>query len=478
MRKLTTLLCALLVALSSYALAGETPPLPDHLMPIPEINAPPSVFLPADEVEVDKEEDDFIDKYWEFLKGEINRVGKMDLYGVTAQLPRGYFSMKWDWGTIKASRRYNDQRKLGKIIEDIEFGPTDDENWISIDMGVSGGGGGHTFQFSYGITDPLDWYIELPFTYMDIAFSPRMNTIDEEGNVIHSSIASALRIKDTKNFNGDQFNNFVLPALGRPTLATRFNGKWLLGDINTGFSWNIYRSKRMSVALTPRVFLPTGHTPNPNNNILYATGPEIETGIGGWAAGATQGYDFRIFKYKWWLDIIASTEFSFAYGFPQKRKYPNFPVPNDKLNIPGLEEYFPDLSGVEGEFTYTPGLSMDLIAQLQFHIAIFGFGVGYGVQYMQEPELKADRNFITMVKNMELLGAQTLNAIQLAASVSLLPIIPAEIAFQWRKVVDGYNAIVFDDFYQVTLKAVIPVYLLWESEEDARIRKENSKGDW
>jgi hypothetical protein len=100
---------------------------------------------------------------------------------------------------------------------------------------------------------------------------------------------------------------------------------------------------------------------------------------------------------------------------------------------------------------------------LQLQFAIFGFGVAYGIQHMQEPELIGDANFLMMAKGLELLGQQTLEAVQFAGSISLLPFyIPLDIAFQYRKVVDGYNAIVFDDYYQLTVKGYIPLKLLWE----------------
>ena len=411
--------------------------------------------------------------YLDWMRSELEMIGEMDLYGVTSQLPKGYLSFKWDWGTIRAKNRYNDQRQLGPVMEPISFTDEQGNEIVNIDMGLNGYGGGHTFQWSYGITDPLDWYFELPFTYMNVSFDPTISSIkDKDGNLIKDEDGNELKvapqkaallgIKDPVNFNACDFMYETLDLLGRPPVANNFKGKWMLGDINTGFSWNIYRTPRFSVALTPRVFLPTGHRAPANNNILWGTGPELETGIGGWAVGFTQGYDLRIFKYSYWIDIIASTEFTAAYAFPQKRKYPtNFP--EDGMGAALDANSFPDLSHLEGTFTYTPGWSMDWTAQLQVQIAILGLGVAYGIQHMQEPELIGDRSFLLMARSLELLGQQTLHAVQLAASLSLLPIyIPLDISFQWRKVVDGFNAIVFDDYYQVTVKGYIPLKLLWE----------------
>jgi hypothetical protein len=397
--------------------------------------------------------------YWDFMMGELEKIGQLDPYGVTGQLPPGYLSVKWDWGTIRASSRYNNKRELGPVMPPIEMG---DPKQISIDMGLEGYGGGHTFQMSYGITGMLDWYIEVPFTYMNVEFNPDPQVIDDKGNKVDPVLAKMLGVSDPKEYSGCDFNNGTLPMLGRPPVATEYHASWLLGDINTGFSWNVYRTPRYSIGLTPRVFFPTGHTPHPNRNLLYGTGPELETGIGGWAVGFTQGSDLRIFKYSWWLDIIASSEFSTSYAFAQDREYPtNFPKPSAAATALDAQA-FPDLSHLSGTFEYLPGWSVDWTAQLQFSLANLGLGVGYGVSYGQEPELKADPAFVSMVEGLQLLGATSVEMVQLGAMLSLLPLVPAQLSFQYKKVVDGYNAIVFDDFYQITVKGYIPLFLLWE----------------
>ena len=400
--------------------------------------------------------------YMEFWEGEIERIGAMDLYGVTSQLPTGYLSVKWQMDFIKAGSRYDDKRKLGPVMPPIEF-TQDDKKLISIDLGLEGHGGGHTFQISYGITDPLDWYIEIPFTYMNVSFNPEVAEIDDEGNKIDPSLASVLGVDDPKEYGPGDFLYSTLPQLGRPAPATSYKGRWLLGDVNTGFSWNYYRTPRMSAALTPRIFLPTGHTPPPEQNILYGTGPELETGIGGWGVSATQGYDFRVFRHSIWIDVIASTEATVGYFFEQKRKYPkNFVKPNPLAQALDPAT-FPDLSNLEGEFTYLPGMSVDWTVQLQFQIAILGLGVGYGIQHTPMPELNGDPDFISMAEGLELLGAQTAQLMQLGVSTSLIPLyIPLNVQFVYKKVLDGFNTIVFDGWYQLTLQGYAPLFLLWE----------------
>jgi hypothetical protein len=403
-----------------------------------------------------------------FMDKELELIGKMDLYGVTSQLPQGYAYIKWDWGTIEAGNRYDSRRRKGPVMKPIQFtqdtdGDGIEEKLISIDMGLKGKGGGHTFQFSYGIIDALDWYIEVPFTYMNLGFSPKTQIIDDEGNRVAPSLASVLGIKNPKTFNAYQFNNELLPLLGRPSLDTSYEGKWLLGDINTGVSWNIYRNHRFSVALTPRVFLPTGHQPSSNSNLLWGTGPEMETGMGGWGAGFTQGYDVRLFQYSYWVSVVLSAEVAMAYGFPQQRAYPtNFPVPNP-MAVALDPSAFPDLSHLEGKFRYTPGFSMSALLQLNVQVTLLGLSAGIGVMHSQEPELDADRSFIQMAKSLELLGTMQQELFQLGASLNLLPLyIPVELGFSYKKNISGYNAIVFDNYFQFTLKTYFPIWRDWD----------------
>jgi hypothetical protein len=434
------------------------------------------------------------DKWTNFIDREIDKVGRMDLYGVTAQLPKGYFKFKWDWASLNASQRFDSnhnrvsalrirptvQQEYGKPDPVTKKRPSKEVPLMDLDFGLWGEGGGHTIQMSYGLLGNLDWYIEIPFQYMEVNFNPRLNTIEEldadgnyvnNGNQLHPQIASLMGYARS-GVDTWQFLRALLPKLARPLPAMRYKGEWLLGDINTGFSWNWFRNHRMSAALTPRVYFPTGRVADANQALFYGTGPQLDTGTGGWAIGFTQGYDVRIYNYSYWIDIIASTEFTTAYGFKQERNYPsNMGFPKEwteqqksqarallaQLDPGGTQ--FPDLSDVRGQFSYTPGWSLSWTAQLQFQVAVLGLGVGYGVSHQQEPEIQGDWRFVQMSKSLQLLGQNTYHAIQLSASLTLLPLyIPAEIGFSWKKMVDGYQAIIFDDYWQVVGNFFVPIW--------------------
>jgi len=373
----------------------------------------------------------------DFLAEQFQVIAMMDPYGVTSQMPRGWAYAKWDYTTITAKHRYDGHRKLGPVLAPFTLDPAAQAligtDATTADLGVGGNGGGHTFQFSYGINGMIDWYLEIPFTFMNVGFHP------------DKGAAAFLK------FYFEQRE--MEPMVG-------YKGQWLLGDINTGFSWNIYRNPWFSVALTPRVYLPTGHVPNPNHTFTFASGPELETGIGGWAFGFTQGYDIRLLPkgLVGWFDIIAPTEFTFTYAVPQRRKYPDNFLKQSELLLTAFGQPMPTAPAdyvSKSTFGYTPGMGLDWTAQINFSLAVIGFGIGYGITHSAEAEIyDAHPAFEAMAKALQLTGTQTMHGVQLAASINLGLFM---VGFQWQKVVDGYNAIVFTDYYQLTLKGFFPV---------------------
>jgi len=386
-------------------------------------------------------------KQAEFMVDQFKVIEMLDPYGVTGQMPRGWAYVKWDWTMIKAKDRYDAHRHLqGAVLPPFDLGGT------IYDLGVGGSGGGHTFQVSYGLTGMLDWYIEIPFTYMDVGFGYNPKT--EEG------------WENAKGFLSDYY-----AARGSPAMQG-FKGSWMMGDINTGVSWNIYRNQWYSVGLTPRVYFPTGHIPDPNRSFTYASGPELEIGIGGWAFGFTQGYDVRLKPRTFlpWMDIIASSEFGFSYALPQRREYPDNYLTQASILLPAFGGVMPetpaDWDQGKTDFGYRPGIGLSWTGQLNFNIGPVGFGGAYGIKHTAMAEIyDAHPAFEAMAKALELTGTQTLHAVQLACSVNVGLLM---VGFQWQKAVDGFNAIVFDDYYQLTIKGFFPVGPFDTSEEVKR----------
>ncbi len=466
--RLPLVAAVLLLAPSAFAQEITPEPADDSLlMPADLVDEPLDDAATAAEETAEPETPADIEverrTYRQFWLDEIDRIMEMDLYGVTAQLPAGYLKMKWDYGWMNANRRLDSNGNRGPVLSPLQFGDGEDL-WLDVALEVSGGGHGHTFQFSYGITDPLDYYIEIPFTAMNLSIDPEVRPINEAGDRLGGPLPAILG-EDPQTYDESAFLYRTFPQVGRPAPATGYHGDWLIGDINTGFSWNYFRQGRFSAALTPRIYLPTGHIPGPESNLTYATGPQPEIGIGGWGTSTTAGWDLKLYEAGIWSSAVLSTDMTVGYFFRQQRDYPtNFvrPVEGAETLDPSA---FPDLSQLEGSFTYIPGWNMSWTAQFNISFTLLNLGLAYGTQWSEEPKLIADPDFVSMVEGLELLGAQRRNEFQIGLSLPLLPLyVPANIGIVRRIMVGGRDTLAFDDFWQLTVEGFVPLYLLWDRD--------------
>lgn len=432
------------------------------------------------------------DSYTDYWEEWFARIEKLDLYGVTAQLPQGVFGFKWEWNMRDAVGRYNSHRVRTPILEPIEFGADEDNPDLALDLGASGGGGGITMQFSYGITDPLDFYFELPLQRMRVKMRPKLVRVNPFYLAAINSYAAmdgypgaSADWFDEEGYVKERYANEAaawflgyLPHLGRPAMLdesdyhpTKGPGKvydsngYVLADINLGFSWNYLRNERWSGALTGRVYLPTGNLAHPNNSLTMATGPGLDRGTGSFGVSFTKGYDVRVYQYEYWFGLILSAEFQAAYFFKSRRRYPDFPKPteggNRLLDILDPERmYFPDMSDLTGKsYEYTPGLSAGAQFGVSVSVLMFDAGCNIGYQYAQEPELNADWRFETMVKNLEMQAAGHYEIMRCAAGFNLLPLyIPIQVHYQYEKNIGGRNTLIFDNNHWITIQGYIPTF--------------------
>jgi hypothetical protein len=424
----------------------------------------------------------FWQSYTDYWDQWFERIIDLDLYGLTAQLPQGVFAFKVEWNMRDAAGRFNAHRVRTPIIEPITFGGEEDP-LLSLDLGASGGGGGITMQFSYGITDPLDFYFELPLQRMNVQMRPKLHKADP-------FVVALVGGADPNWFNPDgtvkeRYANeaaawFVdlLPELGRPALREPGDypvdlgpgkeydsGGYVLGDINLGFSWNYYRSRRWSGALTGRVYLPTGGLANPNNSLTLGTGPGLDRGTGAFGFSFTKGYDVKLYQYEHWVSIVVSAEVTAGYFFKTTRRYPDFPRPTDRGNrlldlLDPERQYFPDMSDLTGKsYDYTPGLGVAAQGGISVGFLIFDVGCSVGYQFSQEPELNADWRFETMVKSLEMQAAGHYEIMRCAAGFNLLPLyVPLQVHYQYEKNIGGRNTLIFDNNHWITIQGYIPTY--------------------
>ncbi len=394
-------------------------------------------------------------EFWTRASRKANRIG------VTRQVPKGFVSVGAEIKSYTITRRYDKVRKEGPAFP-LNVTAITGGNHLNVDMGLNAELMQRNFQIAYGITDLLSVNIEIPTMYMDVAMNPSVATIDGQDNKVSGPSASILDIQDRKNYGAADFIYNTLPLLGRPSPATNYTGDWLLGDVSAGVSWNAYRSECksypcLSVSFFPRVWFPTASMPDSNHSLAYGMGPMMDPGLGGWSVGSTQGLDVRLYRIERWLDLVASVQVAARYGFEQERDYPTMLT---TVAGPAADwRRFPDLSELDGKFRYTPGWQLHWSAQLNAATSILAVGASYNVQFNQDPEIMAPYEFVTVLRNIEQLGQSLFEYAQISAALDFSEFyVPLEVGFQYNIVLDGYNAMKYDDYFTIMARLNIPLF--------------------
>jgi hypothetical protein len=204
-------------------------------------------------------------RYIDFMDKEIQRIDKMDLWGPgSTQLPEGYFSIKYQYNNRIAQHRYDTFGNKIPIIPHISFN-IDKDNYLILDLGGNGAGGSHSFMLSYDLVGGyLDYFLELPFIYMDVEMKPRYIA---KCNNFESCMAFQTIFGLPPSDKWSPMPNTFwteLERLGRPKAKLHYSCDFEWQDVNTGVSFNYYRSDWMSTSVTPKVFFPTGKIANPD----------------------------------------------------------------------------------------------------------------------------------------------------------------------------------------------------------------------
>jgi len=424
-------------------------------------------------------------RYTDYFDPVLENVIEMDLWGIsTPQLPKGVLKLKYRTERQKVSQRYDDSGGKAPFAPSLSFPnvfhellpglfPSSDDIFFVDLQGPKGGGSGygHTIQMSYGITDALDFYVELPFQRAEVLFDVTYVPGDlttEEWDRITSILSFANFISggppiDLRTVDG--FWNFI-EALGRPRLVQHYKSNgWDLGDIHAGFSWNYYKAKHVAAATTGRVYFPTGWQPAPNNSIELFTGAGFPAGTAAWGLSTTQGFDIRLPKPLDW--VVFNLEFTYEYRFRTRRASPTFPKRSWlwdqvfevlKAEEPDLAMLFPDLSDMGNFWHITYGHSFDGEIGLVLNpLKIIPFGVKYGGGWTMKPKIESTSNeFIQYVENVEIVGMQASQMLAFGTGISLLPFyIPVNIMFEYRLPLWGYGSFVIKDNWALTTELFI-----------------------
>jgi len=408
------------------------------------------------------------DSYSAYVDRRVREVEKnaTQYWGThTVTIPNRIFSAKFIWNGKRVDSRYQRDGSLGPIIAPIVF---DDpfgvplfntlwgQDFARVDLDVHGKGAGWLFTFFYGLTDPVDLYVTLPFqsaeVWLDVRFTPGTSQLLTELNQAIPAIPALTTLEDFYR---------LIEKLGRPRPNTHYKSKgWELADIHFGFLYNWLRNDIVSLLVKPRVVLPTARVASANNALIYALGPEIDAGRRAFGLGLANRVDVRAPKPFHWINWGMSVDYT--YSFRTSRDSPRFhkpdPVYQQVLDAIGFKsEYFPDLSGLEEDYYVTYGHSLELVTTLMFQTDYFGVGAGYGFVWGQKPYV--DTSSPAFLDLLEVLNAYPENELHSVSALANVPLfnfgIPLVFSFEARFPVAGVSSL----YYEQDLKADVQLFI-------------------
>lgn len=393
-----------------------------------------------------KKKDNPFKRYGKWIKAqEKMALEELDLWGATATIPQGYLVLYGGWGTMRPHKRYDEDRELIDMLPvfDVPDPFHGDGDFFSFDFHADGSLMGFTFGAMYGINDTVSIGFNTIFSKLEISMDP----IFTPGSCERLGVATL----------GEFYK--LLELLGRPRPKHSYTSDGVdWGDTSISVIWNYFRGDWFSAGLTGNMFLPTAHQADPNTSLIFALGPDIDSGTPAWGFGINKMLDFKLPKPADFITLSITGEA--AYYFQTKRKSPRFLEPNqdvwDYMTAQGVElDFLPDLSDMDEYYYYTPP---------PWVAASIGLGAGpFSLAYRHGWGFEADYQsnspgFRKMLDEIGLVGTGDDGKIIFSASVPLTPIyLPAIAQFRMEYVTDGRNNLVFRDIYQAGIGIFIPI---------------------
>jgi hypothetical protein len=438
----TCVLLALALALlmAPSALAADDPP-PD------QDDTPTGDTAEKDEyVPITGPPPKFLGKYGRWIKHmERMALEEMDLWGGSSTIPQGFAVLLGGYGTMRAAQRFDNHRKLMDIIpvfnipDPFHVGG----DFFSLDFNVHGVTRGWFLGLTYGITDRVMVGASILMAQVEL----KMDPIFTPGSSERLGVASR-----------DDFYR-LLERLGRPAPVHEYKTDTVdPGDLDMFVTWNWFRNDWFSTANTLHVYAPTAHQAEPDKAIIFALGPDLDTGNAAWGLGLGNVWDFRppapanIVTFTFTADG--------ALFFQSKRRSPKFLEPDrdvwDYMKSQGVElDFFPDLSDIDDYYYYTPPPWVALSGGIGIGPISIAYRHGWGFEGKYETN---SRGFEQVIEEIGLVGTGDDGRITVATSLPLTPLfIPGLAQFRMEYVTDGRNAMVFRDVYQLGLGVVIPI---------------------
>ncbi len=390
----------------------------------------------------------FLGKYGRWIK-HVERLAmeELDLWGGSTTIPQGMLVPLFGYGTMRAAQRFDENRKLIDIIP--IFNIPDPFNiggdFFSLDFNVQGSTRGYLAGLTYGVTD--HFMVGATIFFADIEL--KMDPIFTPGTSERVGVATR-----------DEFYR-LLEQLGRPAPQHVYKSDpFDPGDLDIFGTWNYYRSSWFSTASTLHLFVPTAHQAEPDKALIFALGPDLDTGNAAWGLGFGQVWDFRPPEP---ANIVTFTFTADGAVYTQaKRHSPEFLDPNrdvwDYMKAQGVElDFFPNLSDIDSHYYYTPPPWVAISGGIGIGPISISYRHGWGFEGKYETN---SPGFKAVIDEIGLVGNNDDGKIIVATGLPLTPLyIPGLAQFRFEYVTDGRNAMVFRDVYQIGVGFMIPLAL-------------------
>lgn len=443
----------------------EVAVLEEPLRPV-AAEQPAEVTLPPLEEDVDEERPAIWQDYTGYWDWKFEELLSKPLWGNTTNLPQGILKFRYEYTHARGQTYYDgdgNEVQLLPVISFNDFGAPG--RVLVVDPRLSGEGGEHNFQIAYGITDPWDLFVELPFTQAKTTLDLRTYADGQPLDTLQRRV----------------FENFI-EANGRPLPGEEWETPVSLGDMRVGMSVNYFRNDFFSAGVVPSVRLPTGHPADPNNDVTYLRGPEIDRGVGAFSTNITSVFDLRPFK---WLvfSFEAAANYQFGYDRPAPQWLPitdcrRLQDPDRRAAAgcgPGSPDYdraydleqaatFPDLEKLGDTIHVEPTIAYGIVAGITLQLTPIPIQFGYQFDRNEAPTLKATGDedtafaFNQMVKSLQLLESTEVHAIALGTSIPLFPLyIPIALQPKAKWVVAGKNLMRLQQQYSIAAELYLPV---------------------
>lgn len=383
--------------------------------------------------------------YGKWLRHYEKMAMEANIWGGSATVPEGVLVATFGWGTGRPYKRFDENRKETDILPIIEF----DDPWggsgkfLEFDFKIGGKASGYLIAVLYGVTKNFSIGFTTTFVQTEIKFEP----IFTPGTVDKLGIAS---IEDFYR---------MLELLGRPRPKLRYktNGAdW--GDTQLMTMYNYYRNDWFSTGVNLSLNMPTAHTADPNENLTFGLGPDIDTGPGAWGIQGSLPFDFKPPDPVGFISFSVSLEG--GYYLEAKRRSPRFLEINqevrDYIEAQGVDvDMFQNLTDMDDYYIYQPGPWLG--ASIGIGLGPVGLSYRHGWGFTGRYQSNSS-GFKQMIDVIGLVGNGDDGKITASLSIPLTPLyIPALAQLRMDYMTDGRNNLVFRDVYQVGLGIFIPL---------------------